>query len=122
MTVLLPTDDLALYERGEADAHGWVRPPADSEPFWTGTGSLQLAGGVAAVDAASGGGSGPFAPAHDQTGTLYLPLGTGARDGTQLRARDRVYVLAQVRDIPDPSGGDAGCTVADVTEVGAWPQ
>jgi hypothetical protein len=112
--ILLPTDDLVLYERGQADEHGWVQP--GGEMAWAGRGAVQLAAGVTNSDAGSGGGHGPHDPASAELGTVYLPVDAPAADGMVLEARGRRYTLGQTRFIPDPTGGGADCQVAALTE------
>lgn len=120
MSVLLPTDDLALYDETLGDEHGWVEP-ADGAALWEGRGSLQLAPGTTGVDAAGTGGAGPFAPLSVQSGAVYLPPDAPARDGLVLTARGARFVLSSTRATPDPVGGGADCIVATATAISGWP-
>ena len=76
--------------------------------------------GVAAVDAASSGGHGPFGPASVSQGTVYLPPECGAADGDVLVARGEVFQLEFVRLVTDPVGGNADALEANVSEVTGW--
>lgn len=121
--VLLAPDEVALYEPAGLDPHGW-RLPGD-EPAWQGRGNLQLGPGISDPRAGPGGGRGPFGPARDQAGTLYLPVmdGLEIEDGQVAVIRGRVYVLSQARLVVDPSGWlPISCWVATVTGTDRWPE
>jgi hypothetical protein len=120
--LLLPTDTVTLYAPGELDEHGWRLDGA--QPAWTGPGNLQLAAGVSNPQAASGGGHGPFGPARDETGTLFLPREVVVADGYAAAIRGRLFVVSQVRFVTDPAEPGAGiaCQAMTVTSVDGWPE
>lgn len=120
--LLLPVDPVTLYAPGGEDGHGWRMP--GGEPSWTGTGNLQLGPGVSDPRAGTGGGHGPFAPAYDQAGSLYLPPDAAVTEGMVAHVRGRAWVLSQVRTVLDPAypGAGAACTVATVTGCENWPE
>lgn len=116
--LLLGTDLVTLLahedEDTQQDAHGWAGRP--SAPVWTGTGNLQLAPGRSDPQATGGGGHGPFDPAVTPAGDLFLPSQARPADGMTAVIRGRTWVLSQVRNIPDPTGGVLSCWAAAVTE------
>jgi len=120
--LLLATDDVALFPPGTLDDHGWREP--GRAPAWAGTGNLQLAPGVSNPQANQGGGHGPFGPARDLAGTLYLPPDASVDDGWVARVRDRVFAVSQVRLVKDPFDPAEGisCVAMTVTSVDTWPQ
>lgn len=123
MTVLLPADEVTLYPPGGLDAHGWRLPPTPgTDPYWQGTGNLQLAAGISDPHGAAGGGRGPHGPARDLTGQLYVPAGFNLTEGSVAVIRDRVFVLSQARLVRDPAGAGLDCQVATVTSTDTWPQ
>lgn len=119
--ILLPTDDVELAPPAQLDEHGW-RLPGD-EPYWTGRGNLQLAPGVSDPRAAAGGGRGPYGPARDLTGTLYLPADAAPVEGSVARVRGHVFVLSQVHLVIDPLYPAGGITCWQATAMGtdSWP-
>lgn len=122
--LLLAADEVELYPPAEtADAHGWQLPGDDAEAAWCGTGNLQLNPGASDPMAADGGGRGPHAPAAVPSGVLFLPPGAPAGDGWCARVRGRLWVLSQVRELPDPAvpGGGIGCVAATATASGQGP-
>jgi hypothetical protein len=124
VTVLLPTDHVALYPPAGLDGHGWRLPAGDAaEPYWQGEGALQLQPGVSDPRAADGGGRGPHGPARDAVGQLFLPGSLPElADGYTARVRGETYVLSQTRRVLDPAGGDLGCWAAQATGTSRWPR
>lgn len=114
MSLLLATDQVALYPPGKADPHGWVEP-GGPRPYWTGAGNLQLAAGASDPAAAGGGGHGPQDPAAAQGGTLYLPPDTGVWEGSTALVRGQWWALSQVRAVSDPTGSGLDCVAATAT-------
>lgn len=119
MTLLLATDDVELYRPDGADEHGWTEPSA--RPYWRGRGNLQLAQGPSDPRASQGGGHGPYSPAADELGLLYLPADVELVDGTAARIRDQMFVLSQARLILDPAGTGLDLQMATATGTGRWP-
>lgn len=120
MSILLATDDVVLTPPSEnTDEHGWRLPGTD--PYWTGRGALQLRAGISDPRAADGGGRGPYGPARDEVGDLYLPPELTVLEGTTAEVRGRRYVLSQVRLVVDPVGGGLDCWAATATSVDTWP-
>lgn len=118
--ILLPTDDCALYGQPPvADEHGFIEAP--TEAAWEGRGSLQLAGGITGTDASDAGGHGPWGPASDALGTVYLPPESEAVDGMVLVSRDTSYTLSATHLVRDPIGAGSDAIVANVTEFDGWP-
>jgi hypothetical protein len=122
MSVLLANDAVELYAiPGTADAHGWADPGA-APPAWTGTGNLQRAPGYTDRRAADAGGHGPFGPAAQETGILYLPPDANPEAGMTALIRGWIWALSQVREIADPTGsGLLDCWEMDVSAVSTWP-
>jgi len=119
--LLLAPDTVELYPpSGQDDAHGWALPGA-APPVWTGAGNLQLAAGTTDARASERGGHGPFNPAATEQGTLYLPPDANPGAGMTALIRGRVYALAQVRLVTDPTGGLLGCWAAAASAVSTWP-
>jgi hypothetical protein len=115
MTVLLATEPVELYAAGTADERGWVQPGTDP-PVWSGTGNLQLSGGVSDPRAEAGGGFGPFNPARVEIGQLYLPAEANPADGMTVECRGHRWGLSQTRLIRDPTGaGGLDCWTATIT-------
>lgn len=122
-SVLLATDTIACYPPSQnTDSHGW-RLPDLTDQYWTGAGALQLRAGVSDPMAADGGGHGPYDPAYDEVGDVYLPAEAGLTvlEGTSIECRGRWYVLSQVRLVADPAGLGLACWVATATSVDSWP-
>ncbi len=119
MTVLLPMDDVTLYPPGGQDGHGWRE--MGFEPYWTGRGNMQFQTGVSDPRAGDGGGHGPFQPAHDLIGTLFLPEDGQPLEGGWAQINGRAFALSMTRHMPDPAGGGAGCWQATATSVDTWP-
>jgi hypothetical protein len=119
VSVLLPTDDVALFAAGVPDAHGWVGAGDDNAaaPMWSGRGALQLSAGITAPGASQGGGAGPFAPAMTPLGSVFLPPDAPVADGMVLTARGRRYVLSSTHLVVDPIGAGNDCMVASVSEL-----
>jgi hypothetical protein len=115
VTVLLAPDDVELYEPGGTDEHGWRLPGAVAD--WRGRGSLQLVSGLSDPRATDRGGHGPHDPRAAQTGTLFVPADARPRDGMTAVVRETVFVLSQVRLVPDPVGSGLDCYAATVTEA-----
>ncbi len=116
MSLLLAPDAVTLYPpSGEADSHGWAEPGA--EAAWSGSGNLQLSFGVTDPRAEAGGGRGPFKPAHEPAGLLYLPPeAPEPANGTIAEVHGRRYVLSNVHPVSDPiPGAGVACWVASVT-------
>jgi hypothetical protein len=118
VTVLLATDQVALYPpSAAADGHGWELPP-DARPSWSGVGNLQLSPGPSDPRATEGGGAGPFSPGARQAGNLYLPPEAEPAEGSAVVIRGQVWVLSQVRYIKDPElGGYLDCWASTATEA-----
>jgi hypothetical protein len=112
VSVMLATDQVALYPAQGTDSHGWGLPGA--EPTWCGPGSLQLGPGRSEPGPGTGG---PWAPAAAESGQLYLPAEAQLADGCTAVVRGRVYTVSQVRLIPDPTSGGLDCQQAAVSEV-----
>jgi hypothetical protein len=122
VTVLLTPDAVALYARGELqDEHGWHLPAADEPPKWEGRGNLQLNMGDSQPRMDAGGGRGPFGPAFDSVGQLYLPDDAVPEEGQIALIRSRYFVLSNVRYITDPLGGDIGCWLTQAQTFDSWP-
>ena len=123
MTVLLAEDEVVLYPPSvDVDEHGWRLP--DEAPYWSGIGNLQLNPGISNPLAAGGGGRGPYGPARDNVGSLFLPPEVPLLEGSSAMIRDRVYVLSQVRIVADPVMGLDGpmtCWAATATSNDTWP-
>jgi hypothetical protein len=113
VTLLLAVDHVALYPRGEADAHGWAEP--GTAPRWCGAGNLQLGPGTSDPRAGDGGGRGPHAPAAVPGGTLFLPPDAEPAEGDTALIRSRPWTLSEVRFIADPMGGGLACWAATAT-------
>jgi hypothetical protein len=124
VSLLLGADDVVLYPpSADVDEHGWRLPDLDT-PYWSGIGNLQLGPGLSNPQAASGGGRGPYGPARDQLGSLFVPADVVLLEGSTAEVRGRRYVLSQVRLVADPVGGVAGeltCWAATATSVDTWP-
>ena len=111
--LLLAPDAVTLYPAAGADRLGWAQP--GTVAGWSGAGNLQLGSGVSDPRAETGGGYGPHDPAWVSTGTLYLPADAGPADGMGAEIRGRRWVLSQVRQVADPTGGPLGCWAATVS-------
>ncbi len=124
MSLLLAADDVVLYPPStDMDEHGW-RLPDEATSYWTGVGNLQLGPGLSNPLAASGGGRGPYGPARDDVGNLFLPSDVALLEGSTAVVRGRSYVLSQVRLVADPAEGLEGpltCWTATATSVDSWP-
>lgn len=119
--LLLTTDEVSLtYPSVDTDEHGW-RLPTEAPVVWTGLGNLQLQPGISSPRAAEQGGRGPYGPARDAYGQLYLPADAPVVEGAQVSVRGRTYVLSQTRVVADPRGEELECWVATVTSVDTWP-
>jgi hypothetical protein len=125
MAPLIAPDPMTLYPpTGETDEHGWALP--GSEPYWTGQGALQLQPGISDPRAADGGGMGPYNPARDKVGAVFLPVEAGLIEGSVLVCRGRTYFVSQSRFVGDPTGNGDGtapldCWTAQVTATDQWP-
>jgi hypothetical protein len=117
MSVLLAADQVELYLPGDLDAHGWREANPDARPYWSGLGNLQLGPGPTDPRAAGGGGRGPSEPRTTDTGVLFLPAAAEPVEGSSARIRGRVFTLAQVHLVADPTGGTLDCFQATVTEA-----
>lgn len=122
MTLLLAPDHGVLYPPAlGVDAHGWATSPESThEAIWAGPCNLQMGVGVTNVDAAQGGGHGPFDPASVTQGEVYLPSDCGARNGSVLVSNSAAYTLGSVRLVNDPIHAGNDCVVATVSEVESW--
>ena len=123
MSLLLAADEVTLYPPSvDTDEHGW-RLPDTSAPYWSGLGNLQLQPGVSVPTAADGGGRGPYGPARDQLGVLFLPASIPALfEGSTAVVGARTYVLSQTRVVNDPlDGATLTCWAATATSVDTWP-
>jgi hypothetical protein len=120
--LLLGQDTVSLYPAdASADDHGWAQPGPD--PYWTGTGNLQLAPGPSDPRAAEGGGHGPYDPHAAQAGALYLPPDCPLADGSAAQIRGSWFVVSQARLVADPTsapGDGASCWVATVISSAQW--
>jgi hypothetical protein len=120
--LLLGTDTVALYPpAGSADEHGWALPGPD--PYWTGTGNMQLTPGPSDPQAAQGGGHGPYAPAAALQGQLYLPPDCPLQEGSAALVRGAWFTVARARLVTDPTappGEGASCWVAAVGGTAGW--
>lgn len=115
MTLMLATDQVALYRPdGSSDAHGWAEP-GSSPPRWCGTGNLQLAPADSDPLASGGGGRGPHAPAAVPGGNLFLPLSAEPAEGDTAVIRGQPWTLSQVRYVADPVGTGLDCWAAIAT-------
>jgi hypothetical protein len=121
-SVLLPTDFVELYAPGELDGHGWRDKSADV--VWSGYGNLQLLASSSDPRAASGGGRGAYDPNYADAGDLYLPAEAPAANGQTAVIRGRLFALANVRTIIDPTipPGGIGCTAAHVSATDVWEE
>lgn len=121
MTLLLAPDAVDLYPAGSLDAHGWREQGTD--PTWTGWGNLQLGPGRSDPRAADSGGHGPSDPAAVEDGVLYLPSEAPVVEGCGAMIRGRMFLLANVRLIPDPTypAGGLTCYASTASGVANWP-
>jgi hypothetical protein len=125
MAPLISPDPITLYPPSEdLDEHGWRLP--DPEPYWQGMGNLQQAPGISDVRAADGGGRGPFGPARDRYGQVFLPVEMQLIEGSVAECRGRYYFLTQCRFAGDPTGNGDGtspldCWTASATSFDTWP-
>lgn len=118
--ILIETDDVVCYPPSpETDEHGWRLP--GSEPYWSGRGTLQLRAGVSDPRAAEGGGRGPFGPARDNVGDLFLPPDLELLEGSTAEIRGHRYALSQVRLVLDPTALGLDCWAATATSFDTWP-
>lgn len=113
MTIMLATDEIALYPPGEIAEDGWREP--GTRPSWVGAGALQLGAGRSDPRAADGGGHGPHGPAAGESGLLFLPLDACPGDGYTAEVRGARWVLSQVRMVRDPAASGLDCWMALVT-------
>ncbi len=115
--LLLGVDQVELYPpAAEHDEHGWALPGTD--PYWTGTGNLQLAAGSSDPAASTGGGAGPFQPRAVPGGLLVLPPDCPLAEGSAALIRGQWWAVSQVRMIADPTaepGGGCSTMAATVT-------
>jgi hypothetical protein len=125
MAPSIAPDPMTLYPPSEdLDEHGWRLP--SPEAYWSGKGNLQQYPGIADVRASDGGGRGPFGPARDRTGSVFLPVEAQLIEGSVLECRGRFYYLTQCRFIGDPTGNGDGtapldCWTATATSFDTWP-
>lgn len=117
MSVLLPTDDIGVWDPEVVDdAHGWAEETTPTR-VWFGLGSVQEAQPVASDQAnEEGGGQGPLDPAHLRTAAVYLPVAAVVNPGDLLEARGTWWVAQRVRFIADPAGLGLDCQVVDAIE------
>ena len=114
MTLLLAADSVELYRPSDsADEHGWALP--GTLPAWSGPGNLQMSGFPSDPRAEATGGHGPFAPASQPSGALFLPLDASPSDGQVAVVRGQSWALSQVRLVVDPTGGGVDCWIALAT-------
>lgn len=117
MSILLPTDDIGVWDPMPTDdSHGWAE---EGEPVlvWSGLGSVQEQQPVASDQAnEEGGGGGPLDPTHLRVALAYLPTGCQVGPGFVLEARGLEWVVARVRLIADPTGLGLDCVVCDLVE------
>jgi len=113
MTLLLPTHT-AFRTRPTMteDEHGWVLP--DGGETITVQCSLQLASGVANVTANETGGAGPYQPRVVMAANVYTAPTADVMPGDILTIDGADWQVRTAMDVPDPSGGDAGCRVMGV--------
>lgn len=120
--LVLGTDTVALYPPdASADSHGWAQPGAD--PYWTGTGNMQLTPGPSDPQAAQGGGHGPYAPFAALQGQLYLPPDCPLQEGSAALVRGQWFAVSRARQVSDPTappGGGISCWVAAVAGTAQW--
>jgi hypothetical protein len=126
MAPLVAPDLITLYPPSEdLDEHGW-RLPA-TEAYWQGKGNLQQYPGISDVRASDGGGRGPFGPARDRTGSMFLPVeDLQLIEGSVAECRGRYYYLTQCRFVGDPTGTGDGSSPLDIwtataTSFDTWP-
>ena len=121
MTLLLAPDQVELYPSGGTDSHGWKLP--GTTLAWSGLGNLQLTPGRSDPRAADGGGHGPSGPAVTEDGALYLPSEAPVTEGCGALIRGRMFLLSQVRLVPDPTFPQGGLTCWSATASGlsGWP-
>lgn len=121
MTVLLAADQVDLYPPSAAlDEHGW-RLPDTTTSYWSGVGNLQLQPGISIPTAADGGGRGPFGPARDLLGTLFLPADVPLLEGSTAVIRGRWFVISETRQVTDPTDSGLDCWAAIATSIDTWP-
>jgi hypothetical protein len=119
MTLLLAPDTVQLYApTAGADEHGWAEPGA--APGWTGAGNLQMIAFPSDPRAESAGGHGPYDPATQRRGLLFLPVGASPLEGMVAVVRGEPWALSQVRLVVDPTGGGIDCWIATAT-ASDWP-
>ena len=125
MPPLVAPDPVTLYPpSSDLDEHGWQLPGSPS--YWSGNGNLQLMPGVSDVRAGDGGGRGPYGPARDRLGQLFLPVEMDLIEGSIAECRGRWYYLTQTRFVGDPTGNGDGtspldCWTATATSFDTWP-
>ena len=98
---------------GTVDDHGWA---ATGPVVAVGTlsGSLQGVRTSPSVAAQDGDDSGPAAPGTQARATLYLPEDADVRPGDTATINGTGWRVLSVTLVPDPTGGDLGCQVAEV--------
>ena len=121
MSLLLATDQVALYPPGKADPHGWVEP-GGPRPYWSGAGNLQLVAGASDPAAAAGGGHGPQDPAAEANRAAWNVLSQWTKpwlcafsDGDPITAGADASIL---RRVP----GTAGMPHTTITGAGHFLQ
>ncbi len=121
MLLLAPDQVTLTLPSTELDEHGW-RLPGDPPPVWEGPGNLQLNAGISSPRAAEEGGRGPYGPARDNVGTLYLPPEAPVLEGSTVEVRGRRYVASQTHQVLDPVSAQLTCWAMTVTSVDTWPR
>lgn len=121
MTVLLPTDDVGVWDPQPVDdEHGWATETT-GVLVWSGPGSVQEALPVTSAQAADAGGAGPLLPQHQRTAQVYLPPEVGVAPGHLLHARGVEWLVLRVHVVADPAGVGVGCLVLDAAERQVTP-
>jgi hypothetical protein len=120
VSLLLAVDQVELFAPPPgSDEHGWALEP--TAQVWTGPGNLQRAPGRADAYAGTGGGHGPYDPAHSSLAVLYLPPDAPVADGVLAVIGGQSFALSQARYVTDPRGsGDLDCWTATATGTGTY--
>lgn len=102
VTVLLARDLATFHRTGTTvDSHGWNVGGHTDLGEWT----VNIQESVSPVDRSNtdSGGSGPFAPATQRTGTVYAPLTLIVHPGDTMKARGVSWVIGAITRVMDPT-------------------
>ena len=113
MSVLLARDRATFHRTGTTvDAHGWNVGGHTDLGFW----AVNLQESVSPVGkgASDAGGSGPFDPATNRTGTVYAPLELIVHPGDTMQARGIGWVIGAITLVMDPTDLGIDCQKLEV--------